>query len=114
MSIEPYRPNRQERSAKRGLIHALVIVLSIAIGLALAVIAVGAFVPEVRKNQELQTQLNELSLQVSAEEARLADLRHEIQLLRNNPEYLEIVARDILGLMRPGEMIYRVRETSTQ
>ncbi|MFW6369451.1 MAG: FtsB family cell division protein [Myxococcota bacterium] len=55
------------------------------------------FVGEVARIEELNETLR-------AENARLAK---EIEALRNDPAAAEAVARDDLGLIRPGEKVYR-------
>lgn len=37
-------------------------------------------------------------------------LRHEIKLLRSSPQHIETVARDELGMVRKGEIIYKFAE----
>jgi len=37
-------------------------------------------------------------------------LKHEIILLRNNPQYIETLARNELGMVRKGELIYKFPE----
>lgn len=55
----------------------------------------------IRKNLELELQI---------EEARRTnrELREELKRLKNDPVYLERVARQKLGLAREGEVIYKV------
>lgn len=37
-------------------------------------------------------------------------LRKDVHLLKNDPDYLERLARDKLGFARPGEIVYYYRE----
>lgn len=51
---------------------------------------------------------------LDAENASLAQenarLRREVTNLASSPAYLERVARDELGLVKPGEMLFRIEE----
>jgi cell division protein FtsB len=53
--------------------------------------------------------------EVRDEQARIADLRHQIdsvarqaQALRTDPKTQERVAREVYGMIRPGELLYQV------
>jgi cell division protein FtsB len=55
---------------------------------------------------------------LAAQQERLADLKkknadheQEAKLLQNDPEYLEIIARDKLDLKKSGEQIFRLSST---
>jgi len=50
--------------------------------------------------QHLQTQIAELK-------SRNAALREELWAWENDPSRIEIIARDELGLVKPGELIYQ-------
>jgi len=41
-------------------------------------------------------------------------LRHRIAQLQTDDRYIERVARDRLGLVRPGEIVYRLRTSQAQ
>ena len=52
---------------------------------------------------------------LAAQQQHLADLKkksleheQEVKLLQNDPQYLEIIAREKLDLMKPGETIFRL------
>ena len=47
-------------------------------------------------------------------EAKNSELRREKQLLENDPVYLEKVGREKMGLVREGEMIYRLAPEEKQ
>lgn len=75
---------------------------------ALLAITVALFYPEV-------TRLSEMKRDLQKKTAHLAELRksareraEEVRLLQNDPEYLEIIARDRLDLMKEGETIFRL------
>jgi len=55
---------------------------------------------------------------LAAQQERLADLKRknadheqEVKLLQTDPQYLEIIARDKLDLMKSGETIFRLSST---
>jgi len=55
---------------------------------------------------------------LAAQQQHLADLKkksleheQEVKLLQNDPQYLEIIAREKLDLMKPGETIFRLGST---
>ena len=74
--------------------------------------AVGAalrvFIPEIERRNQLARQEQRFE-KVSAEKsARVAKLQKQYDLMKNDREYLETVARDRLDLMRDGETIIRL------
>lgn len=66
------------------------------------------FVPEVGRRREAEAYKQQLRAQIESEKMLLARRTREEVLIRKDPEYAGIVARDLLNLMRPGETIYRV------
>ena len=67
-----------------------------------------SFLPEVSKRREQQLQIEALHAKVDEQRMRLARNLREEALLKNDPEYIGIIARDKLDLMKEGEMIYRI------
>jgi cell division protein FtsB len=67
-----------------------------------------AFLPVLKDQRESNRKLDELRAEISRQSALLARREREVDLLKNNPEYLELIARDRLDLMKPGETIYRL------
>ncbi len=51
-------------------------------------------------------QLRTLELQTEREQRRVAGLRGHVQRLRDDPAALERIAREELGLTRPGEVVF--------
>lgn len=78
--------------------------------LALICVAVGvSVVPQWKKLQELE---NDLATTLEQEEGILdtADQRRrELQAMRENEEFRELQARDLLDLYHPGETVVRIR-----
>jgi cell division protein FtsB len=98
-----HRPSPHE-----GIWHSLnkflltLIVLSISIPIAYS------FMPEVKKRKVDEARIEELKGQVEHQRMMLARLQREEGLLKHDPEYIGLIARDRLDLMKEGETIYRV------
>ena len=74
----------------------------------LAVLAFLWILPEQRKRQGLENEVTHLQNQIRQQEASLEDLREELRLIREDPGYFEMIARDKLRLGKPGEYIIRL------
>ena len=64
--------------------------------------------PEIGKRKEQQARVDELRGIVDKERQALARNLREESLLKLDPEYVGLIARDRLDLMREGETIYRL------
>jgi len=74
----------------------------------LSVIILGIFVPSYTRMQDLE-QKNKAYLHEIKQLAAERDLlREERRLLEEDPAYLEKVAREKMGLIREGEVIYKI------
>lgn len=70
--------------------------------------ALRVFVPEIERRNQLERQAQRFE-KIRAEKAlRVAQLHKEYDLLKNDRDYLETVARDRLDLMKEGETIIRL------
>jgi len=78
------------------------IILTICAGGALA------FIPLFKQRSETQEKIDKLQAAITREKALLARNVREVEMLKNNPEYVELIARDKLNLMKPGETIVRL------
>ena len=65
------------------------------------------FKPPYAEQQEAQRRLDELTLQRDATKEKAARLKRKLDLIRNDDEYLEAMARDRLHLQKDGEIIVR-------
>ena len=74
----------------------------------LTVIIVAVFLPSYTQMQELRQKNQEFLQRINDLEARNKQLEQERQFLKNNPEYLEKVAREKMGLIRQGETVYKI------
>ena len=74
--------------------------------------ALRLFIPEIERRNQLERQAQRLE-KISAEKTvRVAQLQKEYNLLKNDREYLETIARDRLDLMKNGETIFRLERSS--
>ncbi len=64
--------------------------------------------PEISKRKEQQDRIGELTAQVEKEKEILTRNLREENLLKHDPEYVGLIARDRLDLMKEGETIYRL------
>ena len=67
-----------------------------------------AFYPEWTRKKDLSTQLANEKSTLSAEELVRKQRSREVDLLKNDTEYVEAIARDKIGVMKEGETIYRL------
>ncbi len=75
-------------------------------GLVLVVLA--AFYPEWVRYNSLASELDEKQAILKAQELDRDQREREVRLLQNDPEYVEIIARDKIGVMKPDEQIFRL------
>jgi cell division protein FtsB len=57
-----------------------------------------------------QKQLQELHGEIDRLNRENADLSHQVRALRTDPKAVERIAREEMGLARPGEMIFKIPE----
>ena len=70
------------------------------------------FLPLVKEQQRQQHALQNLKQQVEQERAIYNRQSKKLTLLQNDPAYTELLARDKLDLMKPGETIFRMEPGS--
>lgn len=92
-----------------GIWHTLQRVIFIGITLAVITTIICAYLPVMEKQRIALEEEKKLKLLV--EQRRLVTNRKERQLnwLKNDPGYFEIIARDRLDVMKEGETIYRLQ-----
>jgi cell division protein FtsB len=66
------------------------------------------FLPLVKERDRQQHYLQTLKQEVDQERALYNKQSKKLSLLQNDPAYTEILARDKLDLMKPGETIFRM------
>ncbi len=62
-------------------------------------------------NQRLKEKLSELRAENSRFETVNNSLKREVVLLREDPRYIEAVARNELGMVKKGDLLYRLMES---
>ena len=72
---------------------------------ALCIGSIIASIPVYKQSREQNAKLIQLQKDLAREKTLLLRRTREEQLLRNDPGYLEIVSRDRLDVMKPGETI---------
>lgn len=66
------------------------------------------FYPEWRHRNSLAARLEEEQAKLAAEQLLQKKREREVNLLQTDPEYVETIARDKLGVMKEGETIFRL------
>lgn len=67
-----------------------------------------SFLPEVSKRKEQRQRIEALKIDLEQQKMQLVRFEREEMLLRRDPEYAGLIARDKLDLMKEGETIYRL------
>jgi cell division protein FtsL len=70
----------------------------------IVVIAVFNFYQNMTKINQIETKISEIETQINAEKAKNEKLKNQIENSDNN-EYIEEIAREKLGLVKPGEKL---------
>jgi cell division protein FtsB len=78
------------------------------IGIGLFVLFVFLYLPGLSRLQELRLEEERLGRELTALDRQIQRLQEEKQLLQNDVSYLEKVVREELGLVKPGEMVYKL------
>ena len=66
------------------------------------------FYPVWHKQQDMRSRIASLQKAQAEKTSRLRGLERERELLLNDPEYVETIARDRLNVMKPGETVFRI------
>ena len=91
-----------------GIWHSLNRFVFTLIVLSAAVPIAYSFLPEVQKRKEQEMRVEELKAEIEKQRMILSRHQREEGLLKHDPEYVGLIARDRLGVMKPGETIYRL------
>ena len=75
--------------------------------IAVWLLVISTFLPPYRQLQRDHASYEQLNAQVTDQKMALARLTKQIALLKNDPTYLETIARDTLEVMKEGETIFR-------
>jgi cell division protein FtsB len=98
----------QNTSPSEGIWYFLNRLLFVLILLVLGAIAAYHFLPEVTKRRDQQTRVEQLKMEVDQQRQLLIRNTRIEELLKHDPEYVGLIARDRLDLMKEGETIYRI------
>ena len=74
----------------------------------ITVIIAVVFLPSYSKMQDLKQKNQEFSQRIHDLEVKDKKLEEERRLLLTDPDYLEKVARERMGLIRDGEKVYKI------
>lgn len=65
------------------------------------------YLPGISKYRDLKIKQEQIESEIKVLEDKLKSVREERDLLKNDVQYLEKVIRDELGLVKPGEVVYK-------
>ena len=74
----------------------------------LAVIILALFLPSYSIMQDLKKKNFEYARRITALEEKNKKFEEERHLLQTNPDYVEKIGRETMGLIRPGETVYKI------
>jgi cell division protein FtsB len=77
-------------------------------------IATAIYLPGVSKYLKLKEKERDLDLQIQTLEAQIEEMRAEEHLIKTDLARLEEVVRKELGLVKPGEIVYKVVEEEVE
>jgi len=69
------------------------------------------YLPTLSRYRELKAQSDLLDSDIQIIEDKIRALTEEKRLLENDVQYLERIIRDEMGLVKPGEIVYKFVET---
>ena len=87
-------------------------ILRVLLAVAVLLVIVSLFLPLSKKRAQSQVEIDRLQAQVNDQKTLLARQTREVNLLKTDPAYLEIMARDRLDLMKEGETVFRFEHGS--
>ena len=99
---------RGDQPEVRTVWHTLNSSLTFLIFAALLIIIVRLFVPKLEERKGLEAEQERLKAERAKEQEVHSRQAQEINLLLNDPNYQETIARDKLDLMKDGEIILRM------
>jgi cell division protein FtsB len=83
-------------------------VLRVLLAIAFLLVIVSLFLPQYKKITQSRAEIDALQAHVTEQKMLLARQTREVNLLKTDPEYLGIIARDRLDLMKEGETVFRL------
>lgn len=98
----------QNSSPSEGIWYFLNRLLFVLIVLTVGSVAAYHYLPEVSKRRVQEARVEQLKMEVERERQLLVRHLREEESLKHDPEYVGLIARDRLDLMKEGETIYRI------
>ena len=108
MNVNPISSDHYDSRRNAGLWHVLNRLVIAAIVLILFTAGALAFIPVIKQRSEQTTRIEQLQSEIAKQKALVARRTRESELLKNDPAYNELLARDRLDMMKPGETIIRL------
>ena len=99
---------RRRRRNEPDFWHRLNRVLTVFVVAGLFLLVGVMFYPVWHKQQDMRSRIASLQKAQAEKTSRLRGLERERELLLNDPEYVETIARDRLNVMKPGETVFRI------
>jgi cell division protein FtsB len=106
-------PQRTNHRRQRGgdFLAAATRVVLVLIGAAIVLTLAFTFYPEWSRLAAMKGDLRKKESALAELKKRTATHEQEVRLLQTDPQYLEIIAREKLDLMKDGETIFRLGNT---
>lgn len=82
-------------------------IAGVIIGVLIVIIILYAFVPKIQEYRDLQKVELKKSADVRSDQEILDQLKLQQEKLRTDPHYVERVAREEIGMAKPGELIFK-------
>jgi cell division protein FtsB len=100
--------------SQKGIWHSLNRFVITLIVMAITLPLCHSFLPEFDKQRELDVRVDDLKAAIEHQRLVLQRHQHEENLLKHDPDYVGMIARDRLDLMKEGETVYRIAAPSAQ
>jgi cell division protein FtsB len=83
------------------------------IAIAALLLIMMAYLPEIRKNQNMRKELDRLETDLAQQKQVSDQLQMQLSALRNDPKTVERLAREKLGYAKPDETVVRFETNGT-
>jgi len=109
---EEYAVRRRRRN-EPDFWHRLNKVITVLVILGFFLCIAVVFYPAWQRREDMRARVIALQKELAEKTEQLQADNRKIELLRNDPEYVETIARDRINVMKPGETIFRVEVPRT-
>ena len=82
--------------------------------IAFLLVIVSLFVPQYKRLTRSRSEIDNLQAKVTEQKMLFAQQTRQVNLLKTDAGYLEMIARDRLDLMKEGETIFRLEPPQTK